>query len=162
MAQRIRHFFHFLPNTVYWLFGLLCGSFLCFSLRSFIASVSYNQFLIPSSFFGIIISAFLPVLLSVIFSYHRLHYLLNALLFINGLLHGYCNLLICVFSGHGGWFVSIFALFSQSCCSALLVTLSSVIVRCKKHYRFQINFIFLLAAFICCLLDYFMISYLLF
>ena len=158
MGQQIRHFFHFLPSTVYWLLGLLCGSFLCFFLRPVSSHLSYNHFLIPSSFFGIIVSAFLPVLLAIVFSHFQLHLFFNAVLFTNGLLHGYCSLLLCIISGHGGWFISVFSLFSQSCCSALLVAFSSVIVHSKRHYRFQTYFVFLVSSFICCLLDYCLIS----
>ena len=156
--QIIRRIFRFLPGSAYWLIGLFGGTLFCYLLRSLIVPVSYNQYFVQSSFSGVLLSSFIPVILTVVFAYYGFEFLLNTVLLFNGALHGYCNLLLCVLSGHGGWFVSIFTLFAQSCCSALMIGFCSLLLHSRKRHRLQISITFLIAAFVCCLLDYFFIS----
>ena len=142
--------FHFYTAvSLTWLLGLVIGIAGAWYILD---TVQYSA-IAPASFIGLMISSFIPVFLVCLFSIWKNDFLLLLVVFVKAMIHGYC-LISTLYLFENGFFFYVSFMFSQCCCSLLMLAACFCLRHSYLNRRVYAN-AFCLAAFILCLLDYF-------
>ncbi len=157
MKRRIAFSNRYVLVSVLWLVGMIFGMAFAYSFKASIAPIKLGGIFVPTSFSAILLTSVLPLCFVILFCYFRFNLLIFAALFMNGLLYGFCGLYLSFYFVYFGWLVRLFSMFSQNCCSTLLVILCPLLLSGSRKKINQISLIFLSAAITICLFDYFVV-----
>lgn len=122
---------------LFWLFGLSLGCQIAHKLSQESLRMIYNITNADFSVMGLLISVFIPFVITLFIMRTGKIYFLFVLSFANALLFGFClTALKCCFLD-AGWLLSRLFLFSQSLCTCLLlwVWLRFTGDRCRAYYK---------------------------
>ena len=158
MKHKISLYVRMIPVSLYWLVGFILGILICFCIDILHSPTVDGEFFTPLSISGIVLTSFFPIVLTILLGHFKCCIFLRVTLVLNGLIHGFCLLLLCMNFRYGGWFVSFFSMFSQSCISALIVFLSSLMCNHKFCFHKSLYFLFVISAVLICLVDYFCVA----
>lgn len=138
---------------VIWLSGLVFGIMLAYG--AIIAPMIRGDIFMPNgSASGILLSSFIPVILTFVLIYFRKGRLLLVLLFVKAFVYGYCILLIHFLQNGQGVFLTGCNLLSSGCSSSFMLLLGFHYHRFQKN-NFPIQCIIIaLSLFIICVCDF--------
>lgn len=147
---------HFTICTL-WVIGFVIG----FSIAGYITShrinTPYVEYDLDGSLGSILILSVFPIFIALVAWKFNLDILSDMNLLVNSFLYGFCSLYLSRTTGLSGSFVHLLFMFSTGSCTTLLVYLCSILYDMFLQRHKKLLLCILIAAFILCCLDYFVI-----
>ena len=106
-----------------WLVGMMIGFAFAYFQNTSIAPNNFGGIFMSPSLLSIFLSSVLPIGAALLVWRLRIYYIVYIILFINGLVFGFCSLYLSNLLGYSLFVTHLLFMFSQSCCSTLLVAL---------------------------------------
>ena len=152
----VSHNRHFVIGLI-WLTGFMIGIASVFCCDASFNPKTFGDIFLPASLPGILLSSTVPIISVCILCFLELRFIIYIVLFINGFLYGFCGYYLSYTTGCPFAFSCLLFMFSQCCCSTLLVALCSTFICGSCGSIRHIFSSVLLSSVLISLFDYFLI-----
>lgn len=142
---------------IFWIVGFIIGLSIASYITSHRINTPYVEYDLDGSLGSILILSVFPIFIALVAWKFNLDILSDMNLLVNSFLYGFCSLYLSRTTGLSGSFVHLLFMFSTGSCTTLLVYLCSILYNMFLQRHKKLLLCILIAAFILCCLDYFVI-----
>lgn len=155
MNKKVAFLHNHLCICIIWLAGMLAGMITVFRVGASVTPSLFGEFFMSTSFLSHLLASIFPIMLIYIGRWLENDYFIYTILFLNGLLFGFCSLYLSSLMDLPVYYVHLFGMFSQGCNSLLLLILAFGIMTCKKQNFSAVHYLVFPVSVMICLADYY-------